>query len=109
MSLFSGETVTYQNTDLGTTSIKGIFTVNAPVTPGSVPAYSSTEITVTINGVKVGDFVDANVPANFETGLIESGCRVTAANTVAIRISNITSASVTGTSRTWVFRIFKLS
>jgi len=109
MSLFSGETLTSQDADLGTTSIKGIFMTSKSVTPTSVPANSSQEILITANGVRLGDIAVTNVPANLELGLICSGVRVSAANQLALRVSNLTASPITGAARTWIFKIFRLS
>jgi len=109
MSLFTGESINFANTDLGTNSIKGIYVVSKAVDPASITNATSAETSVNIPGVNVGDIVIVNVPASLETGLVFSGVRVSAANTIALRLSCIAADPVDGASRTWVFKIFKLS
>jgi len=79
------------------------------VDPASIGATSSAETSVTIRGVAPGDIVIAAPPASLETGLALSGCRVSAADTVSLRLTNVTSGSVDGTARTWEFLVIALS
>ena len=91
------------------TKISKIMLVSVAVDPASVTNTQSAETSVTVKGVAVGDVVFANVPASLETGLVFSGVRVSAADTIALRLSCHAAAPVDGSSRTWQFVIFKLT
>jgi len=78
------------------------------VDPASISATSSAETSVTIAGVAAGDIVMFNVPASLETGLVFSGARVSAADTVQLRLTNVTAISVDGASRTWSYIVFRV-
>lgn len=79
------------------------------VNPESVSANSSAETEVTISGAAVGDIVIMNVPASLEAGLAYSGVRVSAANTVQVRLSNITGSGVDGDARDWTYTIIRIA
>lgn len=79
------------------------------VDPASLATLSSSETSVTISGAAVGDIVIMNPPASLETGLAFSGARVSAADTVLVRLTNVTAGSVDGTSRTWTYTIIRIA
>ena len=66
----------------------------------SVAAAGQQELTITVTGAAVGDSVHLGTPAAFEAGLIATG-RVSATNTVTIRVSNITAAAIDPASASW--------
>lgn len=76
---------------------------------GSVGAATTVDQAVTVPGVAVGDLVFAQwVSAALNTGLVvSSGCRVTAADTVALRVGNLTAAPIDAASATVTFFILK--
>ena len=76
------------------------------VNPASLAAVSTSETDVTIAGVAVGDFVVAMPPA-LEAGLVYGGCRVSAADTVKVRLGNVTAGAVDAASANWIFLIFQ--
>lgn len=76
------------------------------VDPASLAANTSAETAVTILGLQAGDFIMFDVPASLEAGLAFSGCRVSAANTAQIRLSNLTAGAIDGASRTWTYVAF---
>lgn len=63
----------------------------------SVPTITTSEQTMTVTGVEVGDFVWVNKPTH-QTGLGIAGSRVSALNTVAITFVNPTAAGITPTA-----------
>lgn len=67
--------------------------------PGILTATSA-ELTITVPGAAVGDAVALAPPATLTTGLVWSG-RVTAANTVTVRLANVTAATIDPASATW--------
>ena len=91
------------------TNIFGIHKGTVSINPALISANESGETAVTIPGVSVGDEVLFFNPSSLETGLAFSGSRVSAANTVQHRLSNVTEGSVTGTARTWNYLWFDLT
>jgi hypothetical protein len=85
--------------------MKGTVSVN----PAEISANASAETDVTISGVAAGDIVILNTPASLETGLVLSGARVKAANTVSIRLSNITGTAVNGGALDWTYTIIRMA
>lgn len=79
------------------------------VNPASIPAVSSAETGVTISGAAVGDIIIMNVPASLETGLAYSGVRVSAADTVQVRLTNVTAGAVDGAALTWSYTIIRIA
>jgi len=59
----------------------------------SIPANSSAEISVTVNGVLLSDFVEVN-KQNHVAGLSVGNSRVTAVNTIAIQMVNSTASPI---------------
>jgi hypothetical protein len=88
-------------------ALKPILSGTIAVDPASISANSSAETAVTITGVAAGDIVIMNVPASLETGLAYSGVRVSAANTVQVRLTNATGSGVDGTSRDWTYLVLR--
>lgn len=111
VSTFSGPIVSTAGFKAGASSqaLTYIASGSVAVDPASIAALTSAETQVTITGAAVGDIVVMNIPASLETGLIYSGVRVSAANTVQIRISNMTAAGVDGISRSWGYTIIRIA
>ena len=91
----------------GGTKLGKVLVGTVDVNPASLATLTSGETTVTITGAAVGDIVVMNVPASLETGLAFSGARVSAADTVAVRLTNVTAGSVDGANRTWGYMLVK--
>lgn len=72
----------------------------------SVAAAGQQELTITVTGAAVGDAVVLAPPAAPEAGLVWGG-RVSAANTVTVRASNITAAPVDPAAATWGAQVIK--
>lgn len=68
--------------------------------PASIAANSTGEGTVTISGLKTTDIVLVEVP-DLEDGLVFGGAWVSAANTLTIKLGNITAAAIDGAAKTW--------
>jgi hypothetical protein len=62
-----------------------------------VAINTTAEQTFTVNGLLAGDFVSCNKPTA-QAGLGIVGCRVSAANTLAITFSNNTAGAITPTA-----------
>jgi hypothetical protein len=74
--------------------------VSATLDFPSIPANSSTELTITVTGASVGDVVTASPSAGLETGLTWN-CYVSATNIVTLRIINLTTAAIDPQNRAW--------
>lgn len=93
----SGQAITYVKS--GTVSVN----------PASLATLASSETSVTISGAAVGDIVIMNVPASLETGLAFSGARVSATDTVLVRLTNVTAGSVDGAALNWTYSIIRIA
>jgi hypothetical protein len=71
--------------------------ISVTLTPAAIVLNTTAEQTFTVNGLLAGDFVSCNKPTA-QAGLGIVGCRVSAANTLAITFSNNTGSSITPTA-----------
>lgn len=71
--------------------------ISVTLSPAAVTANTSAEQTFTVNGLLPGDHVSCNKPTA-QAGLGIVGCRVSAANTLAITFGNFTGSSITPTA-----------
>jgi hypothetical protein len=71
--------------------------ISVTLSPALIVLNTTAEQTFTVNGLLAGDFVTCNKPTA-QAGLGIVGCRVSAANTLAITFSNNTEASITPTA-----------
>jgi hypothetical protein len=74
----------------------------------SVAAAGQQELTITVTGAAVGDAVMLASPASLTAGLVATA-RVSAANTVTVRLSNITAGAIDPAAATWGARVIKSS
>lgn len=72
----------------------------------SVAAAGQAELTITVTGAAVGDAVVLAPPAAPDAGLVWAG-RVSAANTVTVRVANITAAPIDPAAATWGAQVIK--
>ena len=66
----------------------------------SISANTTSELTITVTGAAVGDSAYVMPSGSPETGLIWSG-HISAADTVTVRIGNVTTGAINPASRTW--------
>ena len=78
-------------------SARGLNIATAVLSPTSVANATSAEQTFTLQGLALNDGVYVNKPAA-QAGLGIVGCRVSAANTLAITFMNATAATITPTA-----------
>jgi hypothetical protein len=71
--------------------------ISVTLTPAAIVLNTTAEQTFTVNGLLTGDFVSCNKPTA-QAGLGIVGCRVSAANTLAITFINATGSSITPTA-----------
>jgi hypothetical protein len=96
-----------QSNNTGAMSWRPVFYGTVSVDPPNIDANTSTTFTVTITGVQTGDLVFLTPPSGIEGGLVFQGADVTAANTVTIRMRNVTGADVDGDPRTWSYMVIR--
>lgn len=68
--------------------------------PASVAINTSVEQTVTVRGLGVGDLVFVSKPS-LTAGLIVGSARVSAKDTLAITLANVTAGAIDAASETW--------
>ena len=71
--------------------------ISVTLSPVAIVLNTTAEQTFTVNGLLAGDFVSCNKPTA-QAGLGIVGCRVSAANTLAITFSNNTAGAITPTA-----------
>lgn len=76
------------------------FYASAALNFPSIPAASTTSLTITVNEAVVGSQAVATPSGTPEIGLVWSAF-VSAANTVTVRVANVTAAAIDPASRTW--------
>lgn len=72
----------------------------------SISAASQQELTITVTGAAVGDGVLLAPPAAPDAGLVWSG-RVSATNTVTVRVANVTASPIDPAAATWGALVIK--
>lgn len=78
-------------------NIIGNWLLGVTLSPASVAPNTTAEQTFTVQGLKVGDFVDIGKPT-VQAGLGIANARVSAANTLAVAFANLTAATITPTA-----------
>jgi hypothetical protein len=77
-----------------------VFMVGLTLSPTSVAPNTSAEQTFTVQGVHLGDYLEANTTSANQAGLLITNTRVTANGTVGITFGNLTAATITPTAST---------
>lgn len=90
----------------GGTTLAGYLSNTATLDFGSISSASQAELTITVTGAAAGDTVSLGPPSGIESGLISDG-RVSASNTVTVRLANITGSPIDPASATWRASVFK--
>ena len=75
--------------------------------PGATAAATTGEHTVTVPGVRLGDYVCVTAPTGLNAGLGIVNASVTAADTVSGRFVNATAGSLNPTSATYQVLIIR--
>lgn len=86
-----------------TTPLRASASLNFP----SIAAGATAELTITVTGAAVGDAVALAPPATVEAGVVWSA-RVSAANTVTVRMANVTSGAIDPAAATWGATVLKV-
>lgn len=91
-------------------ALRTAFSATASLTWAEITAGNSAEQSVTVNGAVVGDRVAAGLPAaGIDTGLVLTAW-VSAADTVRVRLTNITASPITpasGAAATYGFTVLR--
>lgn len=95
--------------NVGGSAIKGFVTGTATVDPGNMLANTAVETSVTITGAAAGDLVFLIPPTTLEAGVVVSQCVVASANTVTLRLGNVTTGAINPASATWTYCWFDLT
>lgn len=75
---------------------------------GSVGATSTAELTASLPGLQLGDYVDMyNNTAALTTGLSITNIRVSAANTLAVTVANTTAGALTPPTAGWLVNVVR--
>lgn len=88
------------------TPIANHFTATGVLDFPSIPAGGTADATITVTGAAVGDDATAHTNSMTEAGTVWSAS-VTAANTVTVRLANITAAAIDPVARTWRVRVWR--
>lgn len=92
----------------GGTTINTIVRGTVAIDPASIASAAVGETSVTITGATVGDTVVLSPPtAGLTAGLGLLDARVSAANTVKVRIANLSGGSVDEPSGTWTYMLIR--
>lgn len=86
------------STGITTGNVLAMGVFQATIDLASVSAATSAEQTFTVPGLRVGDFVFVNIPSTLNNGLGIAGARVSAADTLALRIMNATAGALDAAS-----------
>jgi hypothetical protein len=78
-----------------TGNITGNWVLSVTLSPAAVHANSASEQTFTVPGLNLGDFVDFGQPSAVPNGITFGNARVSAANTLAVQIGNVTAGTLT--------------
>jgi hypothetical protein len=84
----------------GSNTITKVLAASASLNFGSIGAAAQADLTITVTGAAAGDEVIMALPAAPAAGIVFNAF-VSAANTVTIRASNITAASVDPAAATY--------
>lgn len=88
------------------TNFKSIVSAVATLDFGSIAANGQAELTMSVTGAVAGDTVHLGRPSGLEAGLVVTG-RVTATDTVTIRVSNLTGAAIDPASANYRATVFR--
>jgi len=73
--------------------------------PSTTFSTTSTEVTISVPGVKSSDFIQAQIDASMTVGVGIGNVYTTADNAVIVRLLNLTGASVTQAAATMLITV----
>lgn len=84
------------------------FYIGPSLTPAAVASYTSAIQTFTVSGLKTTDIVISVGAVGVQTaGIVTGECDVYNANVLSLQILNVTNASATPYSGTYVFQVVR--
>jgi len=90
------------------TTLSKILKGTVSVTLAATAAAAEEDVSLTITGAAAGDIVIMTpLNAAMETGVAIVACWVSAANTVKVRISNVHTSSLTGSTASWSYCVIQ--
>lgn len=81
--------------------------ITTTINLASVAAATSAAQTFTVPGLKVGDFVFVNGPSTLNDGLGIADARVSAADTLSLRVMNATAGALDAASATFTLFVVR--
>lgn len=99
----SGYTFEYDYTNNKVLAYKDSKRLTAAVDPASLATDAVANTQITLTGAATTDDVIAIPPVDLEAGLVCQSAWVSGANTVQVRIQNVSAGTVDGASKTWAF------
>jgi hypothetical protein len=81
----------------GNTKLQAMINPTLTFTPATVAGTTGSEVTCTVNGVQLGDYVDVSKPTQ-QNYIGIGNVRVSAANVLAITFTNSSTGTVTPTA-----------
>jgi hypothetical protein len=101
LTTFSGPVASTNGFIVGSGStVSELTAATATLNFGSIATTASADLTITVTGAAVGDYVVLALPASPAAGIVFNGF-VSAADTVTIRATNVTTLSVDPASATY--------
>lgn len=95
------------STGITTGNILSMGIIAVTIDLASVAAATSAEQTFSVPGLKVGDFVYVNIPSTLNNGLGIAGARVSAADTLALRVMNATAGALDAASASFTLLVVR--
>ena len=109
-STFKGPIRSENGVEIGTSGTQLTFVKKGTVSinPSSISAGAVGEETITITGAVVGDEVILHPPAaGLTAGLVVCDARVSAADTVKVRLFNSTGAPIDEAAASWIYVLIR--
>src|SRR5579859_5562492 len=78
-------------------NVKANYVLGVTLSPAAIGATTTSEQTFTVAGLQLGDFIDVAKPTH-QAGISLGNARVSAANTIAIEFTNLSSGTLTPTA-----------
>lgn len=88
-------------------NVLGMQLVQVTIDLANVGAATSAEQTFTITGLQTRDLVFVNIPSSLNDGLGVVGARVSAADTLAVRVMNATAGGLNAASATFTVLVVR--
>lgn len=85
------------------TLVKKVTAGTVSLNPTSIAAGATGDTTFPLTGAAAGDRIIMDLPASLEAGLIYGGAFVSAADTVTVRLGNLTGSPIDGAAKTWSY------